>query len=150
MTRKLDRAGLVVLLAMMAFGGWRVVAPAAAQDDHESELHGKMEKIQGAMRQVVRQVKDPAQNTRTLEQVVQIQKLALETKVMTPTKIAAEEPAKQAQMVQAYRLKMVALMEQLLKLEAALLEDRNADAAAVINAIKKIQSEGHEEFQIND
>ena len=59
----------------------------------------------------------------------------------------AEDEAAQKDMVKAYRLTMISLSHEALKLEAALLNGDKAKAKEALTKLGQIQKEGHNKFR---
>jgi hypothetical protein len=65
---------------------------------------------------------------------------------MVPERAAKEADKKK--FVAAYRLEMLKAMDELVKLERAVLEGKNDEALNIAKGLTKVKNEGHEKFQV--
>lgn len=151
--KHLNVASFFVALSVLAgVGVWsvlpdaRAAEPAVAEPAHAGpSLHTLMEEINSNFRKLRRQVRDEAKNADTLTLVVAMQQNTLQAKALTPN-LAHMPDADPVAMGKAYRLRMVRLLEAMLQVEAALLENRNADAYELVKTLQTMKTEGHDEF----
>ena len=147
MIRKLNTpfsllAATVVALAVLGLAG---VARLHAFAD-ENPMHVAMEKMEDALKVLRKQVSDPAQNDASLKLIEEMQTQCVLAKGMTPERAAKEADKKK--FVTAYRLEMLKVMDELVKLERAVLEGKNEEALNLAKGLTKIKNEGHEKFQV--
>ena len=136
-------AATVVALVVLALAG---VARLHAFADDESPLHVAMEKMDDALKALRKQVSDPAQNDASLKLIEEMQAQCVIAKGMTPERAAKEADKKK--FVTAYRLDMLKVMDELVKLERAVLEGKNEEALNLAKGLTKVKNEGHEKFQV--
>jgi soluble cytochrome b562 len=141
---------MIVLLLTLA--GLQLNAnPAVADTDHEAgdaKLHDLMEESEKLLRVLRINLRDAGKNDQSLEMVVALQKHMLAAKDETPKRVAAIEDAdERTKELKAYRVAMANLMQDLCKLEIALLEDRNEDAMASLKQVIGHRFKGHTRFK---
>jgi soluble cytochrome b562 len=67
-------------------------------------------------------------------------------KSQVPERAANEADKKK--FLTAYRLEMLKVMDELVKLERAVLEGKNDEALNIAKGLTKVKNEGHEKFQV--
>jgi soluble cytochrome b562 len=136
---------LLVLTLALSGAGW---ALAADEHDHKhSDLEETMEKANKALKLVKADIADASKNTTTLAAVGEMQKHFLAGKTLIPAKAAKLSGPAKDKFVMEYRKAMIGLMGELLKLEGALLDGKNDQAAEIVKNLGKIKADGHEKFQ---
>src|SRR5688572_17120301 len=135
--------GVVTILLLALAGVSRLHAFAAAD---ETPLLQAMEKMDDALKALRKQVSDPAQNDASLKLIEEMQTQCVLAKGMTPERAAKEADKKK--FVTAYRLEMLKVMDELVKLERAVLEGKNEEALNLAKGLTKVKNEGHEKFQV--
>lgn len=120
----------------------------AQQDEEKTPLGKKMSAMNAAFKAVGRQVEDPAKNANTLEQLAIIETNAKAALTLEPEKKAKVPAAEQAKFQAGYQAGMKEFLATVDKMRAALKAGNNAEAAAVYDAMKGQQREGHKEYRI--
>jgi hypothetical protein len=121
--------------------------PAAAAKAETTELEDTMEKLNGALRKLKRQVADVSKNEDSLKLVAIIRE-SMETALQLEPAMKADKPvADQGKFVAEYRAKMKATIEEIVKLENALKAGSNDEAAKIIAALDEAKKGGHKEFK---
>jgi len=122
--------------------------PAAPKaDSSETELGGKMEKLNGAYRKLKRQIADPAKNTESLALVATIKTQAEASVNLKPEITTTKPAADQAKFVASYHAEMTKMIELINKLEVALKAGKNDEAAKMIADLDAQQKSSHKEFR---
>lgn len=117
-------------------------------DDHEhTELGEHMENMGRAFRALNREVSDPAKNEDALRQVATIRTNADAALKLQPAKTADIPADQRPKFVADYEQEMRALIDTLGKLETALKAGNNDEAVTLVKSLKKIQDDGHKQFQ---
>jgi soluble cytochrome b562 len=137
--------GLAIVLAFSLLAGG--AARLALADEHGGPLHDSMEAMNKAYKTLRMQIADASKNASSLELVSEMQKQALIAKSAIPARAKATPEAQRAKFISDYRKSMVMLMTELLKLETALVDGKNADAEAIAKNLTKMKNEEHEKFQ---
>src|SRR5687768_18068056 len=137
---------LVLVVAALVLGVAGGVGRLHAFADDENPMHIAMEKMDDALKVLRKQVSDPAQNDASLKLIEEMQTQCVLAKGMTPERAAKEADKKK--FVTAYRLEMLKVMDELVKLERAVVEGKNEEALALAKGLTKIKNEGHEKFQV--
>lgn len=120
----------------------------AQQDEPKTELGKKMSALNAAFKAVGRQVEDPAQNAKTLEQIAIIETNAKAALALDPEKKGQIPAADQAKFVADYKAGIKKLQGTVEQLKAAIKAGNNAEAVKIIDEMKTEQREGHKEFRI--
>jgi soluble cytochrome b562 len=123
---------------------------AAKSSEDETELEGKMDKLNSAYRKLGKQVNDASKNEDSLKQVAIIRENAEAALKLEPARKADIPAADQAKFVADYRAKMKTFIAEVDKLAAALKEGDNAAAAKLVDSLKTMRNEGHKEFKRPD
>lgn len=143
MSRLFRQLGAAVALAV-AF-----TQVAHAQDREEkTPLGKKMSAMNTAFKAVGRQIEDPSKNASTLAQLDIIETNAKAALAMDPEKKAKVPAADQAKFVAGYQAGMKEFLVTVEKLRAAVKAGKNAEALAIIDAMKDQQRDGHKEYRI--
>jgi soluble cytochrome b562 len=128
-----------------------VISPAAnepkAPARPETELEGKMDRLNGAFRKLRRQVSDATKNEESLALVAEIRRAADESLALAPAKAADLPEADRAKFIADYRERMKVFIENVGKLEAALKSGNNEEAAKMVAVLGAAQREGHKQFR---
>lgn len=123
-------------------------SPVAAEEAAEaSPLHKQMEILQEAVKQLRRQVKDPARNPQSLELVVQMQTSVILAKTYVPPLAQTLAEEKRPEFLMGYRKKMIELADALLELELALLDGKNAQAEELLKKSLELRFKGHQQYK---
>ena len=124
-------------------------AEAARQDDateEDSPLLKDMEVIQDQLKFLRRNLKKPEENPASLAALQEMQRAAVACKGMSfPMADKAEGEAK-AELLKAYKLETIGLIESMLQMERALLEGDNDKARELYKTVKAFEDSGHEKF----
>jgi hypothetical protein len=140
----------LLLIAAMGMAVAIVAAPSRATADdaaQASPLHKQMEILQDAVKQLRRQVKDPARNPQSLELVVQMQTSVILAKTYVPPLAQTLPEEKRPEFLMGYRKKMIELADALLELELALLDGKNAQAEELLKKSLELRFKGHQQFK---
>jgi len=125
-----------------------VAAPMTfAADRGPTALDDAMEEMNMAYRRLTRQIGNPARNANSLEQVALLRKHSVEATKLDPQKTADLPEAERAKFVAAYQAGMKEFVEQVDKLKVALEANKNDEARDILQAMKKSQEDGHNEFR---
>jgi soluble cytochrome b562 len=129
-----------------------VVGPVlrAADDEPETELGGKMEKISGAFRALRRQIKDSSKNADSLARLATMRQNAEAAVKLEPAKKDEIPAGDQQKFVADYRAKMKDFIALIGKVEAALKANNNDEAAKLVTAMGDAQKQGHKQFKKDD
>jgi len=105
-----------------------------------------MEKVEDALKQLRRQLKDENGRSAALDTLLEIQRQSLACKVLVPAQAAKVPEAERAAFVTAYRRTMVDFELRQLELEAALL-DQDADGIkSAFERLRSMEDSSHERF----
>jgi len=122
---------------------------AALQDDateEDSPLLQEMDVLQDQLKLLRRNLKKPEENPASLKAIQEMQRAAVACKAMDfPMAEAAEGEAK-AELIKGYKLEMISLIETILLMERAILNDDNDGARELYKTIKGFEDSGHEKF----
>jgi soluble cytochrome b562 len=121
---------------------------SAQQDEEKTPLGKKMSAMNTAFKAVGRQVEDPSKNANTLEQLAIIETNAKAALAFEPEKKAKVPTPDQAKFVAGYQAGMKEFLVTVDKMRAALKAGKNAEAAAIYDAMKGQQRDGHKEYRI--
>ena len=148
MKKRLLIVSTCIALAFAPFARAEEAKPAAAKSDEgETELGGKMEKVNGAYRKLKRQIADPAKNAESLVLVATIKTNAEASLAFKPEKTADMPAAEQEKFVESYKAEMKKMLELVARLEVALQAGKNDEAAAVIKEMDAQQKTSHKDFK---
>jgi ABC-type transporter MlaC component len=115
--------------------------------DESTPLEDAMTALNKALKTVKAQVEDVSKNAESLKLVAEVEKQALIAKGFEPAKTKSLPAAERAKFVAAYRVRMTELMTEVLKLEKALLENKNDAAAASVKMLYEMKTDAHKIFQ---
>ena len=113
----------------------------------ETELDGKMDAIRGAFNKLRKQIHDPAANASSLELAAKLHKAAEEAAGLAPARAADIPEADRAKFIEKYQAEMKEFVAQVTKLEAALKDGKNDEAAAILGKLGAMQKPAHKEFR---
>ena len=114
--------------------------------DDDSPLLKEMDVLEAQLKFLRRNLKKPEENAASLTAIQEMQRAAVACKAMSfPMAEAAEGEAK-AELVKGYKLEMIDLIETILSMERALLNDDNDGARELYKTIKGFEDSGHEKF----
>lgn len=133
-----------ILLSYLAIA-LTCLLPLSAFAHEDTELDKVMEKLNGAMRRLGRQVNDPAKNADSLKDVTVALEQAELAKKHKPALTA--EKADKDKFVAEYVKQMDVLIADLGKLEAAFKANDNAAAKDLLKKINDHKKASHKEFQ---
>lgn len=142
---------LLFSLLMLALVATPIVrAQPKPADEEETELGGKMDKLNKAFRALGRNIKDASKNADSLAQVAIIREMGEAAAKLTPA-MAADIPAdKRDKFVADYKAGMKAFLEEVGKLEAALKANDNVAAAKIADSLKTMRNDSHKQFKRPD
>ena len=144
---KMVRMG--VLVALVAAAGWMTLPqsePVVARADG-GEIHEGMEKMGRSWRQLRRAKND---FDKVLSAATAMQEAVLQCKDETPETIEALAEKQRPKALIQYRLMMVEMMEELLKVERAALAKDTKKMAGSITKLGALQKRGHNQFKGDD
>ncbi|MES1166505.1 MAG: cytochrome b562 [Pseudomonadota bacterium] len=133
------------LLCLLTLG--LAIVPGLRAEDQDTELQGKMQKINGAFRKLRTQVGDATKNDDSLAQVAIIKENATASLALKPMKLADIPEADQAKFIADYQAEMKKLIAAVGQLEDALKAGKNDDAKTIFASLGGIQKEGHTAFK---
>ena len=141
-----------LLFALLLASPFAVVhaqpAPGGPPPGHEeTELEGKMDTIRGAFNKLRKQISDPSANASSLELAAKLHKAAEEAIALAPARATDVPEADRAKFIEKYQAEMKEFVAGVTKLEAALKDGTNGEAAAILAKIGAMQKEGHKEFR---
>lgn len=118
----------------------------ARDDGPETELGSHMEKLEDTVKQLRKNLKEPATYPAALEALESIQHHSLQAKKLVPAAAAKLPEAERAAFTRDYRKQMIEFLRHQLALEEALL-DGNAEAAkAAFDKFREMEDPSHERF----
>src|SRR3954469_24260072 len=137
---------LMTFAIVMSFA---ISAPLVRAADEKAKgdtpLEDEMIAANNALKKLKTQITDASKNQSSLELIQEMQKHFLTAKAMEPAR--AKKESDKAKFVADYRKAMVNLMSEMLKLETAVVDNKNDEAAAMLKNLGKIKSDTHEKFQ---
>jgi len=137
---------LIAFCVVMSFA---VSAPLArAADDKEkgaTPLEDEMIAANKALKTLKTQITDASKNASSLQLIGEMEKHFLAAKEMEPAR--AKKETDKAKFLANYRKAMVNLMSEMLKLETAVVDGKNDEAAGILKNLNKVKSDGHDKFQ---
>jgi len=119
-----------------------------AADDKEkgaTPLEDEMIAANKALKTLKTQITDSSKNQSSLQLIQEMQKHFLAAKGMEPAR--AKKETDKTKFVADYHKAMIGLMSEMLKLESAVVDNKNDEAAAILKNLGKIKSDGHDKFQ---
>lgn len=142
---------LSLILGLVVAPGLRAQAaapkPVAANDEEETELEGKMDRLSSAYKRLRRQIADPSKNEDSLKRVAIIRASGEAGLKLTPAKAADLPEADRPKFMADFQAKMKSFLGEIDKLEAALKANDNAGAQTIFAGLKQIQKNAHKQFQ---
>ena len=143
---RMRRFWLMAFAIVMSFA---ISAPLVrAADDKtkgDTPLEDEMIAANVAMKKLKTQITDASKNASSLQLIWEMQKHFVAAKGMEPARTKKESD--KAKFVADYRKAMVNLMSEMLKMETAVLDNKNDEAAAILKNIGKVKADGHDKFQ---
>jgi len=137
------------LMAFAIVMSFAISAPLVrAADDKEkgaTPLEDEMIAANKALKTLKTQIADASKNQSSLQLIAEMQKHFLAAKGMEP--VRAKKETDKAKFVADYHKAMINLMSEMLKLEAAVVDNKNDEAAAMLKNLAKVKSDGHDKFQ---
>ena len=118
--------------------------PEFADDD--SPLLKEMDILQDQLKSLRRNLKKPEENANSLKAIQEMERSAVACKGMSFPMAEALEGEAKAALIKGYKLEMIAMIETILEMERALLEDDNDKARELYKTIKGFEDSGHEKF----
>jgi len=140
---------LLAVLLIPAFSAPRPCPLQEQREKHEkleTELAGRMEKIEHALKRLRKDLKDTNGYPAALAALAEIQEQSLVCKLLVPASAAERSESERGAFVTSYRRTMVDFLTRQLELEAALLDQ---DAEAVKSAFERLRAmedSSHERF----
>jgi soluble cytochrome b562 len=134
---------------MKLFRWWFVVSILAlpltgfAQHREDSPLHGEMEAIGRAARQLGRQLDDPAQKASSLELVATMQKHAEKAKTLAPSKADKLTGDDKTKLMANFQAGLDALLKEIAALKEAIAGGKTEDAKAAFQKIQQLRDSNH-------
>jgi soluble cytochrome b562 len=113
----------------------------------QTELTGKMEKLNDAYRKLGKQITDATKNEDSLQQVAIIKEMAAAALKLEPVKKKDLPEADQTKFVDDFHAKMKEFIATVDKLDAALKANDNAAAAKLVDDMKNLRNDDHKSFQ---
>jgi hypothetical protein len=118
----------------------------AEQAEEKTPLVVNMEILRDGLRDLRRDLTDVAGLTARLDLVVAMQTAAKATKTLVPPLVEEQPESERAAFVLGYRKEMIAVEEELLRLERAILDADLAAAKESYKKLKQMEEDGHERF----
>jgi len=132
------------LMAFAIVMSFAICAPLARAAD-TTPLEDEMNAANDALKKLKTQITDSSKNQSSLQLIQEMQKHFLTAKAMEPARMKKETD--KAKFLTEYRKAMVNLMSEMLKMEMAVVENKNEEAGAILKNLTKVKSDGHEKFQ---
>ena len=137
------------LMAFAIVMSFAISAPLVRAADEKAKgdtpLEDEMIAANNALKKLKTQITDSSKNASSLELIREMQKHFLAAKGMEPAR--AKKEANKAKFVADYQKAMITLMSDMLKLETAVLDNKNDEAAGILKSLAKVKADGHEKFQ---
>ena len=141
---------LIIGLLLVAAVGMAVQV-ADSQDQPTQSLHQRMESINRTLRGLRRSVNSADQNAATLSAVADMQAQFTACKGMVPDQVEKEQDAdKKKALATTFRVQICKALRNLLDIEIAVLEGRNADAAKLVAEMKDLEHDSHKKLGVDD
>ena len=140
---RLLRAGPLVILLT-------VVLPLRgfSHEGEDSGLHNEMQGINRSVRQLSRQIADPAQKASSLQLVAEIQQHATKAKTLTPPKAKKMTGDEKTAYLALFHKDLDALIKELGVLKDAIAADKTEDAKAGLQKIGQLKNSSHKELGV--
>jgi soluble cytochrome b562 len=119
-----------------------------AERHGDSPLHGEMEAINRAARQLGRQLDDPTQKTSSLELLASMQKHAEKAKAFTPPKADKLSGDEKTKLVATFQKDLDALLNEIATLKDAITNDKAEAAKASFQRIQQLKDSSHKELGV--
>jgi len=134
------------LMAFAIVMSFAISAPLVrAADKPATPLEDEMTAANDALKKLKTQITDSSKNESSLQLIREMEKHFLAAKGMEPAR--AKKEANKAKFVVDYQKAMIGLMSEMLKMEAAVVDNKNDEAGGILKNLGKIKSDGHEKFQ---
>jgi hypothetical protein len=139
---------LCVLLLVYALSPLPRATPGEQEehDEHETELAGRMERIEDALKELRKHLKEESGYPAALAALAEIQGQALACKLLVPAAAAQVPEGERAAFVTSFRRTMVDFLLRQLELEAALLDGDAAAVKAAFERLRDMEDSAHERF----
>jgi hypothetical protein len=135
---------LLSLLAVFALS----IAPAVhAQDEPETELGQKMEKISSAWRVAKRQLPESSKNADTLTKLATVKENMVAATKLEPDLAKSKAAGEKAKFVADYQAKMKEEIKKIDEVIALVKADKNAEAAKLVAVVDQDQKDAHKQFK---
>ena len=118
--------------------------PAA---EHADALGPTMKDMGRSFKALVGQLANKAANAQSLELVSRMEADALKAKALVPPLAGEKQGDEREKYIAEYRVQLINLLDELLKVEKALVAGDNAQAQAMVSDLKRIMDAGHKEFR---
>lgn len=118
-----------------------------AQDEPETELGTKMEKIGSAFRGLRRQIGDASKNADSLAKLKTMRENAEASLKLEPALKSTKPADQQKKFVDDFRTEMKKFLELIGKVEAAVKANKNAEAEKLVAAMNDHQKSSHDSFK---
>jgi soluble cytochrome b562 len=138
---------LMAFAVVMSFAITAPFARAADKDKGDSPLEDEMIAANKALKTLKTQITDASKNASSLQLIGEMQKHFVAAKDMEPLRSKKVPEGERAKFLADYRKAMINLLSEMLKLESAVLDNKNDDASAILKNLTKIKSDGHDKFQ---
>ncbi len=113
-----------------------------------SSVHDEMEAINRSVRQLGRQIADPAQKTSSLALVAEIEKHATTARALTPSRAQKLAGDEQAKYTATFQKNLDALLRELGALKTALASDKFDVARVELQKIAQLKDASHKELGV--
>ena len=118
-----------------------------AQDEPETELGGKMEKISSAWRIAKRKISNPADNDETLAKLAIVKENMVAATKLEPDFKKAKPAAEQAKFVADYQAKMKEEIKKVDEIIALVKAGKNEEAAKLVGVVDQDYKDAHKKFK---
>ena len=118
-----------------------------AQDEPETELGGKMEKISSAWRIAKRKVANPADNAETLEKLAIVKENMVAATKLEPDLKKTKPAAEQAKFVADYQARMKEEIKKVDEIIALVKAGKNTEAAKLVGVVDQDYKDAHKQFK---
>lgn len=137
----------MLIAGSVAYAAAETPAATPEKDKEDTELTKKMDKVNKAYRKLRKQAGDMTKNTESLELVAIMREYAAAAAKLEPFKLTEIPAADRLKMLEGYRAKMKEFLSTIDQLGAALKAGHNDEAAKLVEVLKALQKEGHEEYK---
>ena len=135
---------LLLLTAAFAL----VLSPVLrAQDEPETELGSKMEKISSAWRITKRKIANPADNAETLAKLAIVKENMVAATKLEPDLKKTKPAAEQAKFVADYQARMKEEIKKVDEIIALVKAGKNDEAAKLVGVVDQDQKDAHKKFK---